>query len=120
MILRQRSAAMEVKQQHTQIQIKTVSASASGVVNAGFNNMVDESAFNSRQISSGPALGRVKGNEMTIARNQIDQQNIKATRVLSLIVAVLIVARLPWSVLSLIQIFYGVKWGIPLNLYQVK
>ena len=121
-ILRQRSAAMEVKQQHTQIQqqIKTVSASVSGVVKAGFNNMDDDLAGNSRPISSVPAVGQVKRDNTTKAYNQIDQQNIKATRVLSLIVAVMIVARVPWSVLSLIQIFCGLRCGIPINLYQVK
>ena len=126
MILRQRSTAMEVKQQHIQIQqivqkqIKTVSACTSGVVNAGFNNSDDDLTGNSRPVSSAPATGRMKGHDTTIGRNQIDQQNIKATRVLSLIVAVMIVARLPWSMLSLIQIFCGLRCGIPLNLYQVK
>ncbi len=54
------------------------------------------------------------------ARYKIDQQNIKATRVLTFIVAVMIVTRLPWSILSVVQIICGPACGVPLNLYQVR
>ncbi len=54
------------------------------------------------------------------ARYKIDQQNIKATRVLTFIVVLMIVSRLPWSIFSVVQIICGPACGIPLNMIQVR
>ena len=52
-------------------------------------------------------------------KNKIEQQNVKAARVLSLIVLVMFVTRLPWSIFSVYSRFCG-GTCTPLNLYQVK
>ena len=54
-------------------------------------------------------------------KNKIDQQTIKATRILSLIVLVMFVTRLPWSLYSVYFFFNPCgRACLPANLYQVR
>lgn len=51
-------------------------------------------------------------------QDKIEEQNLKATKVLSMIVIVMLIARVPWSVTSCYQILCG-HTCLPLNLAQV-
>ena len=53
------------------------------------------------------------------SKDKIQRQNIRATKVLSMIVAVVLVSRVPWSVFSIYHVLCGPNC-LPTNLYQVR
>ena len=90
-----------------------------GLVNKAFetDSLQDKSENVVSVNAIEPDVHRV-GNVQSF-KDKIEQQNIKAARVLSLIVMVMFVARLPWSIFSVYTRLCGPRCH-PLNLYQVK